>query len=169
MVTEFCEGGELFEYIMEKGVVPEKEAAIIMAKIVSAILHLHERNICHRDLKPENILFEVRGSKRSEIKLIDFGLSKYFSDETQMTTKLGTPYYVSPEVLDGKYDKACDMWSVGVIAFVLLAGYPPFNAPNEHQLFRKIQCCDFEFKPQYWANISEEAKDFISKCLQPNT
>lgn len=85
---------------MEKGFLPEKEAAVIMSKIVSAILHLHERNICHRDLKPENILFEVRG-KKSEIKVIDFGLSKYFTEDTHMTTKLGTPYYVSPEVLEG--------------------------------------------------------------------
>lgn len=80
IVTEFCEGGELFEHIMDKGTLCEKEAAIIILKILSAIRHLHERNICHRDLKPENVLFEVKG-KRQEIKVIDFGLSKYFNDD----------------------------------------------------------------------------------------
>lgn len=80
IVTEFCEGGELFEHILEKGTLSEKEAAIITLKIVSACRHLHERNICHRDLKPENILFETKG-KRSEIKVIDFGLSKYFNED----------------------------------------------------------------------------------------
>ena len=163
-MTEFCEGGELFDYIMEKGFLPESEAAVIMSKIVSAILHLHERNICHRDLKPENILFEVRG-KKSEIKVIDFGLSKYFTGDTHMTTKLGTPYYVSPEVLEGRYDNSCDMWSIGVISFVMLCGYPPFNANNEQLLFRKIKCCDYDFNDDYWKDISNEAKDFIRKCL----
>jgi calcium-dependent protein kinase len=79
IVTEFCEGGELFDHIMEKGTLSEKEAAIIILKVVSAISHLHEKGISHRDLKPENILFEVKG-KRQEIKVIDFGLSKYFSE-----------------------------------------------------------------------------------------
>ena len=128
IVTEFCEGGELFEHIIEKGRLTEKEAAIIVLKIASAIRHLHERNICHRDLKPENVLFEVKG-KRQEIKVIDFGLSKYFNDDNrQMTTKIGTPYYVSPEILEGRYDNSCDMWSIGVITYIMLCGYPPFNA-----------------------------------------
>jgi calcium-dependent protein kinase len=85
-----------------------------------------------------------------------------------MTTKLGTPYYVSPEVLEGHYDKSCDIWSVGVIVYIMLCGYPPFNAKNENLLFRKIKCCDFEFKDEDWKNISDEAKDFIMKCLQPD-
>ena len=74
-----------------------------------------------------------------------------------MTTKIGTPYYVSPEVLEGKYDNSCDIWSLGVIAYIMLCGYPPFNAENENQLFRKILCCDYEFNPDDWNRISSEA------------
>eukprot|EP00347_Sterkiella_histriomuscorum_P023654 403333852 len=168
IVTEFCEGGELFEHIMDKGTLSEQEAAIIVLKIVSAIRHLHEKNICHRDLKPENVLFEVKG-KRQEIKVIDFGLSKYFNDDHQMTTKIGTPYYVSPEILEGKYDNSCDIWSVGVITYIMLCGYPPFNAQNENVLFKKIMECDYTFLEDDWESISKEAKDFVSQCLVLDT
>jgi calcium-dependent protein kinase len=130
LVTEFCEGGELYDYILDKKKLKEKEAVTLIIKIVSAIKHLHDKNICHRDLKPENILFERRG-KNQEIKVIDFGLSKIFGDEQTMQTKIGTPYYVSPEILEGTYDKGCDMWSIGVITYIMLCGYPPFNAATE--------------------------------------
>ena len=120
---------------------------------MSAIKHLHDKNICHRDLKPENILFERRG-KNQEIKVIDFGLSKIFGEEQKMQTKIGTPYYVSPEILEGTYDKGCDMWSIGVITYIMLCGYPPFNAATEIQLFNKIRCCDFEFHDGAWDGIS---------------
>jgi calcium-dependent protein kinase len=166
IVTEFCEGGELFEHILDKGVINEKETATIILKIVSAIRHLHCMNICHRDLKPENILFEYKG-KKPEIKIIDFGLSKYFA-VNKMTTKIGTPYYVSPEILEGKYDKNCDMWSIGVITYIMLCGYPPFNAKTEQMLFKKIAFCDYSFPEEDWSRISSEAKDFITKLLEVN-
>ena len=101
---------------------------------MSAIKHLHDRGICHRDLKPENILFESR-SKDASVRLIDFGLAKYYTKGdkcmTLMKTRIGTPYYMAPEVLDGAYDETCDMWSIGVIAYCLLCGYPPFNAETD--------------------------------------
>ena len=112
LVTEFCGGGELYDHIIDKGKFSEPLAAKIMKQILSAIKHLHDRNICHRDLKPENILFESK-SKEAQVKLIDFGLSKYFKVQTAkvvdpdrklMKTKIGTPYYMAPEVLDGSYD-----------------------------------------------------------------
>jgi calcium-dependent protein kinase len=78
-----------------------------------------------------------------------------------MTTKIGTPYYVSPDVLEGRYDKSCDMWSVGVIAYILLCGYPPFNALNDHSLYKKIIQCDYEFREEDWCDVSDEGKDFI--------
>jgi len=84
-----------------------------------------------------------------------------------MTTKIGTPYYVSPEILEGKYDNGCDIWSIGIISYIMLCGYPPFNAENENVLFRKILCCDYEFRAEDWSHISEEAKGFIKQCLQP--
>lgn len=100
-------------------------------------------------MKPENIIYmnSHRGSSGEiNIKLIDFGLSKILSkDKKVMMTKLGTPYYVSPEVLEGKYDKRCDIWAIGVIAYILLSGMPPFNGRNEIEVFNKIRCCDYEF------------------------
>jgi len=84
-----------------------------------------------------------------------------------MLTKLGTPYYVSPEVLEGKYDKQCDMWAVGVIAYILLSGMPPFNGKNEIEVFNKIRCCDFEFPDKQWSEISDTAMDFISRLFEP--
>ena len=105
--------------------------------MLSAIKHLHDKGICHRDLKPENILFESK-SKEAQIRLIDFGLAKNFSVKENgknpsrlMKTRIGTPYYMAPEVLEGAYDETCDMWSIGVITYCLLCGYPPFNADTD--------------------------------------
>lgn len=146
----------------------EADAAKIITQILSAIKHLHDKNIAHRDLKPENVIFV---SKESEIniKLIDFGLSKLLGlDGKHMMTKLGTPYYVSPEVLEGSYDKRCDLWAVGVMTYILLSGTPPFNGRNEVEVFNKIRCCDYEFPDKEWSYISQDAKDFIFKLLQPD-
>jgi len=135
-VTEFCGGGELFEHIIQRGRFTESYAAKIIKQVLSAIKHLHDKNICHRDLKPENVLFESK-SREAQVKLIDFGLSKYFTPKgtgeipSLMRTRIGTPYYMAPEVLDGAYDEACDMWSIGVITYCLLCGYPPFNAETD--------------------------------------
>lgn len=166
---EFCSGGDLFEYLMEREYLEEEEACFIIIKLISALQHLHERNICHRDLKIENILLEsspkdspkkkkkggAYTSKYPNIKLIDFGLSKLLNASTErMNTKLGTPYYVSPEILMGDYDKNCDMWSVGVICYVLLCGCPPFNAHNELKLFSKILACQYDFSNSRFAEVS---------------
>ena len=118
-VVEYCDGGELYDLVSKKGRLDEWETARIIKKLCSAIAHLHDRDICHRDLKPENILFESK-SPDAEIKLIDFGLSTYARKGRIMRTRVGTPFYVAPEVLYGEYQKSCDMWSIGVIAYVLL-------------------------------------------------
>ena len=102
---EYCDGGELFEHLISIGRFSEKDAAQIIKQILSAIKHLHDKNIAHRDLKPENIIFDTKENDRINIKLIDFGLSKILGRNNKvMLTKLGTPYYVSPEVLEGSYD-----------------------------------------------------------------
>jgi calcium-dependent protein kinase len=122
-----------------------------MKKILSAVKHLHEHGICHRDLKPENFIFSDK-SQDAEIKLIDFGLSKRFgpnaandhaglgtvSMEDKMHTIVGTPYYVAPEVLMGNYDFSCDVWSLGVILFIMLCGYPPFEGDNNKEIFKRV-------------------------------
>lgn len=108
-------------------------------------------------MKPENVIF-VDKEHEITIKLIDFGLSKLLSlDGRVMMTKLGTPYYVSPEVLEGNYDKRCDLWSIGVMAYILLSGSPPFNGRNEVEVFNKIRCCDYDFPEKLFKGVSSQA------------
>mmetsp|Transcript_25377 Transcript_25377/g.22512 ORF Transcript_25377/g.22512 Transcript_25377/m.22512 type:complete len:313 (+) Transcript_25377:193-1131(+) len=165
IVMQHCTGGELFDRIVKLEKFSEKEAAELMRKILSAVQHLHEHNICHRDLKPENFLFK-NNKENAEIKIIDFGLSKKFSKlETDMTTIVGTPFYVAPEVLSGQYDTQCDLWSCGVILYVLLCGYPPFDGDSNKDIFRAIIKSKLDFDEDEWGNISDKAKDLISQLL----
>jgi calcium-dependent protein kinase len=141
-----------------------------MKKILSAVKHLHEHGICHRDLKPENFLFSDK-SIDAEIKLIDFGLSKRFGQlvdvnpHEKMHTIVGTPYYVAPEVLKGSYDFSCDIWSLGVILYIMLCGYPPFEGDNNKEIFKRVLQQKLEFDPEDWNSISNEAKDLICSML----
>jgi calcium/calmodulin-dependent protein kinase I len=134
---ELVDGKELFDKIVERGQYSEKDAANIVRQIISAVEYLHERGIAHRDLKPENLLSS--GSDEKEvIKIADFGFSKDFTDD-KLQTSCGSPGYVAPEVLTSEsYDKSVDMWSLGVIIYILLCGYPPFYADNAPALFKKI-------------------------------
>lgn len=111
------------------------------------------------------MLESMHNKKDPQIKVIDFGLASYFSESLAMNSRIGTPYYMAPEVIDGQYNQSCDMWSIGVITYSLLAAYPPFNADNDAQLFRKIKFCDYEFHKDVWSEISDDAKKFISMCL----
>jgi calcium-dependent protein kinase len=114
----------------------------------------------HRDLKPENILLEAN-KHFCEIKIIDFGFSTHF-DSRPLNETLGTPYYIAPEVLNKNYGSKCDVWSIGVIAFIILSGFPPFNGWKNDEILRKIQKGEFEFKPEKkWIGVSQLAKDFI--------
>merc|ERR1712137_1088831 len=168
IITELVTGGELFDKIVDLGAYTESDAARLVAKMVSAIDYLHSMNIVHRDLKPENLLLKSEGDI-SEVKLADFGLSKIVSDGVQkqmMQTACGTPGYVAPEVLtaDG-YDKEVDLWSIGVITYILLCGFPPFY--NEHLpiLFEAIMQADYDYPEDYWDEISDTAKNFIDRLL----
>jgi len=166
---EECTGGELFDRIIDrvnkKALFTEREAAIIFKQMMAAICYCHGQKICHRDLKPENLLF-LSSSDESPLKVIDFGLSKIFSKEDhKMTTKVGTAYYVSPEVLAGDYDEKCDIWSSGVILYILLTGDPPFNGSNDNEIYRKIQKKTFSFPSPQWDKISDDVKDLIKHML----
>jgi calcium-dependent protein kinase len=168
IVMEYCTGGELFDRIVQAHKFTEKHACEIMEQMMGAVKHLHEHGIVHRDLKPENFLMADR-SEGAEVKLIDFGLSKRFSESkevTHMTTVVGTPYYVAPEVLKQDYDVRCDVWSLGVILFVFLCGYPPFEGDNNKEIFRNVLKQDLIFDPADWNTVSTEAKDLVSKMLQ---
>jgi calcium/calmodulin-dependent protein kinase I len=165
IVMELVEGSELFDRIVDKGYYSEKNAINIVNQILSAVEYLHSQGIAHRDLKPENLL--CSGSDESEIvKIADFGLSKIFNDEEELRTSCGTPGYVAPEVLMCEsYDKSVDMWGIGIITYILLAGYPPFYAENDIALFEKIMNAEYDFEDDCWDDVSELAKDFIKHLL----
>eukprot|EP01135_Chromosphaera_perkinsii_P000143 Nk52_evm39s32 gene=Nk52_evmTU39s32 len=165
LVLELVEGGELFDRIVEEGSFTERDASRIMKQMVEAIRYLHEKEIVHRDLKPENLLFRT-SEPNADIMLADFGLSKLVSDNIALSTACGTPNYVAPEILRQQgYGKPVDIWSLGVICYILLCGYPPFHDDNDAVLFQKIMKGDYEFNPQYWGSISDSAKDLIKKML----
>eukprot|EP01022_Parablepharisma_sp_SALTPOND_P018088 TRINITY_DN293_c0_g1_i1.p1 TRINITY_DN293_c0_g1~~TRINITY_DN293_c0_g1_i1.p1 ORF type:complete len:552 (+),score=64.24 TRINITY_DN293_c0_g1_i1:2543-4198(+) len=166
IVTELCTGGELFERIVQKGKFTEQEAARITEKILSAISFLHNLGICHRDIKPENFMFSSV-EPDAEIKIIDFGLSTKFIKEHRMRDIVGTPYYVAPEVLEGVYTNACDVWSVGVVLYIMLDGRPPFNGTSSEVLSKVAKAAVF-FPERQWRNISTDAKDLILKMLEKN-
>jgi len=169
LVMELCAGGELFDRIIESGHFTEVQAAILMQQIIRAIYYMHENTVCHRDLKPENFLFMTKESiEKNFLKIIDFGLSCKYEVGQVLTTKAGTPYYVAPQVLAGKYDQLSDLWSCGVIMYVMLCGYPPFFGETDAEVLSKVRLGNFSFNAQDWKNISEDAKNLIRMLLKMN-
>ncbi|XP_051551207.1 calcium/calmodulin-dependent protein kinase IGa [Myxocyprinus asiaticus] len=167
LVMELVSGGELFDRILNRGFYTEKDASFVIKQVLEAVSYLHQNSIVHRDLKPENLLY-YSPDKNAKIMISDFGLSK-MSDHDVMSTACGTPGYVAPEVLAQKpYSKAVDCWSIGVITYILLCGYPPFYEENETRLFSKIMKAEYAFHSPYWDDISESAKDFIKHMLEKN-
>jgi len=133
---------------------------------LDAVYYLHRMGIVHRDLKPENLLYYSQ-DEESKIMISDFGLSKMEGKGDVMSTACGTPGYVAPEVLAQKpYSKAVDCWSIGVIAYILLCGYPPFYDENDSKLFEQILKAEYEFDSPYWDDISDSAKDFIRNLME---
>eukprot|EP00922_Rhytidocystis_sp_ex-Travisia-forbesii_P001019 GHVS01001448.1.p1 GENE.GHVS01001448.1~~GHVS01001448.1.p1 ORF type:complete len:666 (+),score=103.33 GHVS01001448.1:59-2056(+) len=167
LVMELSQGGELFDRIIEEGYFTEKDAAALMKQILSAVHYLHSNNIMHRDLKPENFLFLSR-SRDSPLKIIDFGLSCRYKPGDTASTKAGTPYYVAPQVLQGKYDQSCDYWSCGVIMYILLCGYPPFYGETDSDVLSKVKSGNFSFAGAEWKKVSEDAMELIRKLLKIN-
>ncbi|XP_040269140.1 calcium/calmodulin-dependent protein kinase type 1D [Bufo bufo] len=166
LVMQLVSGGELFDRIVEKGFYTEKDASTLIRQVLDAVFYLHRLGIVHRDLKPENLLYFSQEGE-SKIMISDFGLSKMEGKGDVMSTACGTPGYVAPEVLAQKpYSKAVDCWSIGVIAYILLCGYPPFYDENDSKLFEQILKADYEFDSPYWDDISDSAKDFISHLME---
>lgn len=169
LVMELVTGGELFDKIVEKGSYTESEASQLVRKIVSAVEYLHGIDIVHRDLKPENLLLK-RADNDLEVALADFGLSKIVGQQMMMQTACGTPSYVAPEVLNATgYGKEVDMWSIGVITYILLCGFPPFYGDTVPEIFEQIMEANFDYPEEYWGSISKEAKDFINRLLVVET
>ena len=171
LIMELCTGGELFDRIVENTEngkpFTEKQAANLFRQMMSAINYCHKNGIVHRDLKPENLLY-LNKDENSPIKVIDFGMSKRFDSAHFMSEKVGTAYYISPEVLKGKYDEKCDIWSAGVILYIIICGYPCFNGDDDDEIFAAIQKGKIYFPSPEWDNISNDVKDLIKKmCTSP--
>eukprot|EP01129_Flabellula_baltica_P012193 TRINITY_DN5468_c0_g1_i1.p1 TRINITY_DN5468_c0_g1~~TRINITY_DN5468_c0_g1_i1.p1 ORF type:complete len:468 (+),score=99.73 TRINITY_DN5468_c0_g1_i1:340-1743(+) len=166
MVLELATGGELFDFVVSKGRLSEEIAGVIIKQLLEGVQYMHSKGIAHRDLKLENIL--LTDTEDLTIKISDFGLSKDFSSDV-MITACGTPEYVAPEVLLSEpYDQAADIWSIGVIAYMLLSGKPPFWGENNQEIFRKVLRLDYTFNNSVWRTVSDEAKEFVSVLLIDN-
>jgi len=166
LFMELMEGGELFDRIVAVGHFTEQDAQDVTYKLLHAVKYLHGQGIVHRDLKPENVLLTSSGPG-GEVKITDFGLGKIIDERsTVMKTACGTPGYIAPEVLCMRgYDRQCDVWSLGVIVYILLCGFPPFYADNDAQLFKRIKAGDYKFLSPYWDKVSPAAKDFVTQML----
>mmetsp|Transcript_14549 Transcript_14549/g.46250 ORF Transcript_14549/g.46250 Transcript_14549/m.46250 type:complete len:410 (-) Transcript_14549:256-1485(-) len=167
LITELLTGGEMLDALLELGVYSEGDARKCFIQLIQGLKYLHKNQVTHRDLKLENLILATKGDITT-IKIGDFGLAKSLS-EGQLQTVCGSPLYVAPEVVTntnpGAYTPCVDIWSAGVVLFILLAGYPPFEDENEGVLFDKICAGQYDFDDEAWEEVSAEAKDIVSKLL----
>ena len=172
LITDYISNGELYNYVYKAKSFNERQTQYIMKQVLCAVNYLHLNNIAHRDIKLENILVEQEITSNDEqllnVKLIDFGTSNYVKTENTnyFTVKVGSPFYMAPEVLNKKYNNKCDIWSCGVIMFMLLRGHPPFKGENQEELFKSIQNDIINYNEM--TELSELAKELMSKMLERN-
>ncbi|KAI3799568.1 hypothetical protein L1987_34867 [Smallanthus sonchifolius] len=168
MIIDLCDSPDLFDVITARaGVFSESEAASIFSPLISSIGYCHRLGIAHRDIKPDNILFDFRGT----LKLADFGSAEWFgmNERGTMTGVVGTPYYVAPEVLSGReYNEKVDVWSAGVILYIMLAGVPPFYGETPADTFEAVLRGNLRFPTKLFRSVSPEAKDLLRKMLCKN-
>lgn len=165
LVMDLCSGGELFDAIVERGNYSEKDAAALIRTIVSVVAHCHNMGVIHRDLKPENFLLESK-DPNARVLCTDFGLSVFFKPLQSFNEVVGSAYYVAPDVLKKSYGPEADIWSCGVILYILLSGVPPYWGDTETQIFKSILEDDLDFESDPWPKISKEAKDCVRRMLQ---
>ncbi|KAL1539519.1 Calcium-dependent protein kinase 13 [Salvia divinorum] len=167
LVMELCEGGELFDRIVARGHYTERAAAAVMRTIVEVVQLCHNHGVIHRDLKPENFLFANK-KENSPLKAIDFGLSIFFKPGERFSEIVGSPYYMAPEVLKRSYGPEIDIWSAGVILYILLCGVPPFWAESEQGVAQAIIRGKIDFEREPWPSISDSAKSLVRLMLEPD-
>eukprot|EP00088_Acartia_fossae_P060496 TRINITY_DN7245_c2_g1_i10.p1 TRINITY_DN7245_c2_g1~~TRINITY_DN7245_c2_g1_i10.p1 ORF type:complete len:532 (-),score=130.17 TRINITY_DN7245_c2_g1_i10:305-1900(-) len=174
LVMELAKGGEVFDKLLEYGSLPEPEAAKLLGQVLEAVSYLHSLGFVHRDLKPENLLYYDNKSN-SKVMVTDFGLSDYEEDLRPDSAVCGTATYLAPEVIKGtSSSRAQDMWSLGVISYIILCGYPPFftdkkgNGNNETELLNQIARGKYKFHDNFWEDVSIEAKDFVRRLMNVN-
>ena len=169
IMMEFLEGGELFDVIISQGFFSELDAAHIMKQILRAVNYLHSKQIVHRDLKPENIMLTNKPiDNKFEIKIIDFGTATIFNPNKMLNKFIGTSYYIAPEVIKENYNEKCDVWSCGIILYILLCGYPPFNGQSNADIFHHIKHSEPVFEGEEWTDITREAIHLIQSMLNKN-
>jgi calcium-dependent protein kinase len=174
IILELCKGGELFDRIVQASHFGEDTVGLLAKQMLSGLLYMHSNNMAHRDLKPENyLLAQDLPVDKTHLKLIDFGMSRKFTPGKPMTTRVITPYYVSPDVLSGSYSEACDIWSLGVIFYILFCGSPPFfskydGRKGDEDIFRKVKRGEYTFDSSEWKHVSMEARNFVADILNPN-
>ncbi|KAG8083963.1 hypothetical protein GUJ93_ZPchr0010g9265 [Zizania palustris] len=166
IVMELCAGGELFNKIQQQGHYSERKAAELIRIIIGIIATCHSLGVMHRDLKPENFLLLSTDDDLS-VKAIDFGLSVFFKPGQVFTELVGSPYYIAPEVLQKRYGPEADIWTAGVILYVLLSGVPPFSADTQKRIYDKVLEAHIDFEANPWPGISDSVKDLIRKMLCP--
>ncbi|CAO2038628.1 unnamed protein product [Urochloa humidicola] len=167
LVMELCEGGELFDRIVARGHYSERAAANVFRTIVGVVQLCQSNGVIHRDLKPENFLFANK-SEDSPLKVIDFGLSVFFKPGDRFTEVVGSAYYMAPEVLKRNYGPEVDVWSAGVILYILLCGVPPFWGDNDEKIAQAILRGGIDFNREPWPRVSGNAKDLIRRMLDPD-
>ncbi|CAI5463864.1 unnamed protein product [Closterium sp. Yama58-4] len=167
LIMELCEGGELFDRIQDKGYYSERQAAKVIRTVVDVLQHCHSHGVLHRDLKPENILLT---SKRSDtrVKVIDYGMAYIFQPGERCTFRAGTPNYIAPEVINKNYGVEADVWSAGVILYILLCGLPPFWGDTTEEIFKSVLWGHLDFDTEPWPQVSDAAKDLVRRMLCKN-
>ena len=169
IVMELCTGGELFDklYDQPNTKFTETDCRVLVNKMVASLNYLHQAGIAHRDLKLENFIFTNK-SADAEIKLIDFGYSQNYLSKDHMNSIVGTAYYISPEVLKGDYTKSCDIWSMGVILFMMLSGRVPFGGNDDEEIQEAVASAKLKFHSATWEGISPDAIDLCQKMMNRN-
>ncbi|XP_030638336.1 death-associated protein kinase 2-like [Chanos chanos] len=166
LIVELISGGELFDFIAEKENLSENEAIEFMKQILKGVGFMHSKHIAHFDLKPENIMLSDKHVEHPHIKIIDFGLAQRLTPGEQYRSLCGTPQYIAPEVVNYEpLSVATDMWSIGVITYILLSGMSPFQGDSDEETLRNIVTMNYEFEDHYFNQTSAMAKDFIEKLL----
>ncbi|XP_047327232.1 phosphoenolpyruvate carboxylase kinase 2-like [Impatiens glandulifera] len=164
IITDLCDGADLFDRLSSKRTFSESDAAFIFHQLIAAIAHCHRMGIAHRDIKPDNVLFD----SRNRLKLADFGSAEWFgiAEGRTMTGVVGTPYYVAPEILLGReYNEKVDVWSAGVILYIMLSGVPPFYGESSTETFEAVLRGNLRFPPRNFRSVSSEAKDLLRKMI----